>query len=151
MEGGERIMITFSIITVILVLISLTCLRKTLGIIPIVIASAIVAGIVTIIADVTVYKVSGPDKAWTDTTVIVSDIPFKVDNGKIIGLKNIRLKDIDTVIVNNAVKYPILKKIEYHETKDMNLLWDIGFTKKVKNICFLNNKDYEKARKCNDS
>lgn len=149
MEGGERIMITFSIVTIILVLISLTCLRKTLGIIPIVIASTIVAEIVTIIADVTVYKVSGPDKAWTDTTVIVSDIPFKIDNGKVIGL-NIRLKDIDTLIVNDNAKYPILKTIEYHETKDMNLLWDIGFTKKVKTFCIVNNKDYEKASKCND-
>lgn len=143
-------MITFSVIAVILVLISLTCLRKTLGIIPIVIASAIVAGIVTIIADVTVYKVSGPDKAWTDTTTVISDIPFKIDNGKVIGL-NIRLKDIDTLIVNDNAKYPILKTIEYHETKDMNLLWDIGFTKKVKTFCIVNTKDHEKARKCNDS
>lgn len=120
----------------------MTCLKKfNWGLIPVVITSAIIAGVICVVVNVTVYKVSSPDKVWTDTLTIKSDIPFEIKKGTIKEL-DIDVDDIDKIIVN-SVKYPVIKKVQYHEEKDMNLFWNIGFTKTSKIILILNKKDYE--------
>ena len=100
-------MITFIITTAILSLIGLTCLKKfNWGLIPVVITSAIIAGVICVIVNVTIYKVSGPDKVWTDTLTIKSDIPFEIKKGTIKEL-DIDIDDIDKII--NTLFQSILK------------------------------------------
>lgn len=143
-------MITFIAITAVLSLIGLTCLKKfNWGLIPVVITSAVIAGVICVVVNVTTYKVVGPDKVWIDTVLVKSDKPFEIRKGSIKGL-DVNLDDIDKLIVD-TIKYPVLARIKYHEEKDMNLFWNIGFNKTVKRILILNKRDYEifKAYKSN--
>lgn len=147
-------MYTFLIITAILTLIAWGCLRKkfSFGIIPVVFVSAILSGIICIILNVSTYRIYGPDKVRNDTLYYMSQQKkFSMTEESVIGIESINLDKINKVIINDTLKVPYIRVICRHESKDMNLLWDIGFGDKISHTLYLNPKQYELYKSFKDS
>lgn len=146
-------MYTFLIITVILALIAWGCLRKkfSFGFVPSVFVSSIISGIICVILNVATYRIDGPDKIWNDTLCYESQQDkFSITKKSVIGT-DFDLDEINKVIVKDTLKTPYIRVVRRHESKNMNLIWDIGFKDNVKYILYLNPKQYEIYKTFRDS
>ncbi len=145
-------MITFLIITGVLVLIGLMCLKRKFSFItPIVLMSAVIAGIICSIINVSLYKIEGPDKVWNDTIVYKSNQKeFIMTNKFVIGTQ-FDYDDISNIIVNDIIKTPYLEEIKENQRKDMNLIWNIGYSNIIKVSLVLNRNQYEIYKTFKDS
>ena len=139
-------MYTFLIITAVLVLIAITCLKKKLsmGIFPVVVFSSIISGILCVIINVSSYKIEGPDKVWSDTVYYRSskeDISI-TERHHLINDLSVDVNSINKIVIRNYVKKPYVQVIEYKQRKDLNLLWDMEFNDSVIYTLYLNPKQY---------
>ena len=146
-------MYTFLIITAILTLIAWGCLRKkfSFGIVPALLASAILSGIICVILNVSTYRISGPDRVWNDTLCYKSrQDKFSMTEESVIGT-DFDLDEINKVLIKDTLKTPYIEVIRRHESKDMNLIYDIGFKDNIKHTLYLNPKQYEIYKAFRDS
>ena len=139
-------MYTFLIITAVLVLIAITCLKKKLsmGIFPVVVFSSIISGILCVIINVSSYKIEGPDRVWSDTVYYRSskeDISI-TERHHLINDLSVDVNSINKIVIRNYVKKPYVQVIEYNQKKDLNLLWDMEFNDSVIYTLYLNPKQY---------
>ena len=139
-------MYTFLIITAVLVLIAITCLKKKLsmGIFPVVVFSSIISGILCVIINVSSYKIEGPDRVWSDTVYYRSskeDISI-TERHHLINDLSVDINSINKIVIRNYVKKPYVQVIEYKQKKDLNLLWDMEFNDSVIYTLYLNPKQY---------
>ena len=139
-------MYTFLIITAVLVLIAITCLKKKLsmGIFPVVVFSSIISGILCVIINVSSYKIEGPDRVWSDTVYYRSskeDISI-TERHHLINDLSVDVNSINKIVIRNYVKKPYVQVIEYKQKKDLNLLWDMEFNDSVIYTLYLNPKQY---------
>ena len=137
-------MYTFLIITAILSLIGWGCLRKrfSLGIVPIMLISSLISGLICIVLNVSIYKIQGPDKVWNDTIRYEStQLKFSITKTSVIGTR-FDLDEITKVVVEDSLKVPYINLICRNESKDMNLIWDMGFSDDVECILYLNPKQH---------
>jgi hypothetical protein len=139
-------MYTFLIITAVLVLIAITCLKKKLsmGIFPVVVFSSIISGILCVIINVSSYKIEGPDRVWSDTVYYRSskeDISI-TERHHLINDLSVDVNSINKIVIRNYVKKPYVQVIEYKQRKDLNLLWDMEFNDSVIYTLYLNPKQY---------
>lgn len=139
-------MYTFLIITAVLVLIAITCLKKKLsmGILPIVVFSSIISGILCVVINVSSYKIEGPDRVWSDTVYYRSskeDISI-TEKHHLINDLSVDINSINKIVIRNYIKKPYVQVIKYKQRKDLNLLWDIEFNDSVIYTLYLNPKQY---------
>ena len=139
-------MYTFLIITAVLVLIAITCLKKKLsmGIFPVVVFSSIISGILCVVINVSSYKIEGPDRVWSDTVYYRSskeDISI-TERHHLINDLSVDVNSINKIVIRNYVKKPYVQVIEYKQRKDLNLLWDMEFNDSVIYTLYLNPKQY---------
>lgn len=139
-------MYTFLIITAVLVLIAITCLKKKLsmGILPIVVFSSIISGILCVVINVSSYKIEGPDRVWSDTVYYRSskeDISI-TERHHLINDLSVDINSINKIVIRNYIKKPYVQVIKYKQRKDLNLLWDIEFNDSVIYTLYLNPKQY---------
>lgn len=139
-------MYTFLIITAVLVLIAITCLKKKLsmGILPIVVFSSIISGILCVVINVSSYKIEGPDRVWSDTVYYRSskeDISI-TERHHLISDLSVDINSINKIVIRNYIKKPYVQVIKYKQRKDLNLLWDIEFNDSVIYTLYLNPKQY---------
>lgn len=146
-------MYTFLIITAILTLIAWGCLRKkfSFGIVPALLVSAILSGIICVILNVSTYRISGPDRVWNDTLYCQSQQDkFSMTEESVIGT-DFDLDEINKVLIIDTLKIPYIEVIRRYESRDMNLIWDIGFKDNIKRTLYLNPKQYEIYKAFRDS
>lgn len=139
-------MYTFLIITAVLVLIAITCLKKKLsmGIFPVVVFSSIISGILCVVINVSSYKIEGPDKVWSDTVYYRSskeDISI-TERHHLINDLSVDINSINKIVIGNHIKKPYVQVIKYNQKKDLNLLWDMEFNDSVIYTLYLNPKQY---------
>lgn len=135
-----------SVITV-LSLIGIVCLKRkmSLGIIPIVIVSSIVAGVVCIAYSTSeFYRTLDSHKINIDTISIPARDSIYAPCGNIAiatDRENYSIDDLTSVKISN-VKVPTVQIVIKRRRADLGLVYNIGYNKTLATNLILNKKDY---------
>lgn len=125
--------------------------KLSLGIVPIIIASAVISAILCVIINVCNYQINGPSKSWSDTLYCESyKDSFIMSEKDILGW-DVDLDELNGVVIDKSKEKPVLRVIKLRERRDMNLFWQIGPNTTIQQCIVLNPKHYAVYKAFKDS